>query len=82
MSVLIDCLLQLLYPLITNTYTLIPNIKPDFIEYLDAPVPYIIGMSKKVWDLKCTKRKIKVLDQDPSVIAYYIEKDFFLVGKS
>ena len=43
-SIIIDCLLAILYPLKTGTYSIIPIIKENYIEFLDAPVPYIVGV--------------------------------------
>jgi len=43
-------LLGILYPLKTGTYSVIPIIKKSYIEFLDAPVPYIVGVQKYTWE--------------------------------
>jgi hypothetical protein len=51
-AILIETLLELLSPLLKTRliYMNIAYIKGDeMIEYLDSPVPYIIGMSDLVW---------------------------------
>mmetsp|Transcript_10489 Transcript_10489/g.10544 ORF Transcript_10489/g.10544 Transcript_10489/m.10544 type:complete len:87 (+) Transcript_10489:256-516(+) len=49
-SLLIDGLILLTQPLVSSSYALIPNLKEQYLDYLDAPIPYIIGVSKFVWD--------------------------------
>ena len=46
LSLIIDSLLFLAQPLKTETYTLIPVLDERYLDYLDAPIPYIIGLSK------------------------------------
>ena len=50
LSLFIDSLLNLLSPLSTSSFTVISNLKEQYLEFLDAPVPYIIGLSKEIWD--------------------------------
>ena len=48
LSILIETLKALLYPLQWKCIT-ISFLIPKLIDYLDAPVPYIIGISRTMW---------------------------------
>ena len=48
LSVLIETLKDLLYPLQWKCIT-ISFLVPKLVDYLDAPVPYIIGVSRTMW---------------------------------
>ena len=43
------------------------------IEYLDAPMPYIIGVSSKVWNSYCSIR----VDEVQDTVIYEIDRDRF-----
>ena len=51
-AVLIESLFELMYPILNSRdiYMNIAYIKADMIDYMDSPVPYIIGMCDKVWE--------------------------------
>ena len=80
MSLLIDSLLILLSPIDTRYYTIISNLKHEYIEYLDAPVPFIIGVNKQIWDNHLSLSHMRRLELDTSNFAFYIDKDFTLFG--
>ena len=80
LSLFIDSLLNLLSPLSTSSFTVISNLKEQYLEFLDAPVPYIIGLSKEIWDQEVSIFQIRQLETDSQVLAYYIDKDIFLIG--
>lgn len=49
---LIESMFEVLQPILNSreVYMNIAYIKGDMIDYMDSPVPYIIGMSDKVWE--------------------------------
>ena len=47
-ALIIETLLSLLYPLQWN-FTNISNLIPSMIDYLEAPFPYIVCVSKELW---------------------------------
>ena len=51
-AILIESLFEVLEPILNSreVYMNIAYIKPDMIDYVDSPVPYIIGMCDTVWD--------------------------------
>ena len=53
-ALLIETISELLAPLINvrTVYINISYLKDEMIDYLDSPVPYIIGMSDLVWEKK------------------------------
>lgn len=50
-SLLIESLLELLSPLSKDVCTLIPyTLNQKMLEYLDAPMPFVIGISSAIWN--------------------------------
>jgi hypothetical protein len=47
-ALIIETLLSLLYPLQWN-FTNISNLIPSMLDYLEAPFPYIVCVSKELW---------------------------------
>ncbi len=47
-ATLIECLISLMYPLEWN-FTNISYLIPSMLDYLDAPFPYIVGVTREVW---------------------------------
>jgi hypothetical protein len=47
-AIIIETLLSLLYPLQWN-FTNISNLIPSMIDYLEAPFPYIVCVSRELW---------------------------------
>jgi DENN (AEX-3) domain len=47
-AILIETLLSLLYPIQWN-FTNISNLIPSMIDYLEAPFPYIVCVSRDLW---------------------------------
>jgi hypothetical protein len=47
-ALIIETLLSLLYPLQWN-FTNISNLIPSMIDYLEAPFPYIVCVSRELW---------------------------------
>ena len=48
-------LLTLLFPLTWNC-SMLSFLSPQLIDYLDAPFPYLVGVSKKLWNEIYTSR--------------------------
>ncbi|CDW73888.1 UNKNOWN [Stylonychia lemnae] len=80
-STIIDCLLSILYPLKTGTYSVIPIIKQSYIEFLDAPVPYIVGVQKSTWENDLSIQQLRLLELDTQIIAYNVDQDIFVIGE-
>ena len=55
-AVIMESLVSLLAPLKWN-FVFITYMTPKLVECLDAPFPYIIGVSKKVWLEHCVMRE-------------------------
>ena len=49
-AILIETLLELLSPLNKSVFTNIAYIKHEMIDYLDTPIPYLIGLSTTLWN--------------------------------
>jgi len=49
-AILIESLLELLSPLNKSVFTNISFLKLEMIDYLDTPLPFVIGISTKVWN--------------------------------
>lgn len=48
-ALIMQSLITLLNPFKWN-FVIITYLTPDLVDYLDAPVPYLIGVSKSTWD--------------------------------
>jgi hypothetical protein len=55
-AVIMESPVSLLAPLKWN-FVFITYLTPKLVECLDAPFPYIIGVSKKVWQEHCVMRE-------------------------
>ena len=57
-ALLIESIFELLSPILNSrdVYMNIAYIKEEMIDYIDSPVPYIIGMSNKVWEKVGSKK--------------------------
>ena len=55
-AVIMESLVSLLYPLKWN-FVFITYLTPKLVECLDAPFPYLIGVSKQVWIDHCVTRE-------------------------
>lgn len=49
-AILIESLLDLLSPLNKSVFTNISYLKQEMIDYLDTPLPYLIGISSTIWN--------------------------------
>lgn len=49
-AILIESLLELLSPLNKSVFTNISFLKQEMVDYLDMPLPFVIGISTKVWN--------------------------------
>jgi hypothetical protein len=56
-ALIMEALVELLAPLKWN-FIFITYLTPKLIECLDAPFPYLIGVSRKVWEDHCVMREI------------------------
>jgi hypothetical protein len=56
LAVILECLVSLLYPLKWN-FVFISYLAPHLVECLDAPFPYVIGVSRRVWMDHCMTRE-------------------------
>ena len=55
-ALIMESLVSLLNPLKWN-FVFITYLTPKLVECLEAPFPYIIGVSRKVWDDWCVMRE-------------------------
>ncbi|CDW76045.1 UNKNOWN [Stylonychia lemnae] len=60
---LIESLLELLEPLNSTIFLNITNLKQEMIDYIDSPVPYVIGIQESVWN-KIFMRKWSEVSDD------------------
>lgn len=49
-ALIIEFLLELISPLNKTVFTNISYIKPEMIDYLDTPLPFMIGISTMLWN--------------------------------
>ena len=49
-AILIESILDLLTPLDKHVFMNISYLKQEMIDYMDSPVPYIIGIHELVWN--------------------------------
>lgn len=56
-ALIMEALVELLAPLKWN-FIFITYLTPKLIECLDAPFPYLIGVSRRVWEDHCIMREI------------------------
>jgi hypothetical protein len=52
LAIIMESLVSLLSPLKWN-FVFITYLTPKLVDCLDAPFPYVIGVSKRVWDDHC-----------------------------
>lgn len=74
---LIESLLELLEPLNKTIFMNISNLKQEMIDYIDSPVPYIIGISETVWN-KIFMRKWGEVSDDT---VYFVIENALLTSK-
>lgn len=55
-AVIMESLVSLLNPLKWN-FVFITYLTPKLVECLEAPFPYIIGVSRKIWEDQCVMRE-------------------------
>ena len=67
-ALIMESLTSLLNPLKWN-FVFITYLTPNLIECLEAPFPYIIGISKKIWEDCCQIREFP-----DDIIIYDIDK--------
>ena len=70
-AVLIESLLSLLKPLQCACVT-IPYLHEKMTEFIEAPVPYIIGVSRKIWSECCVTRSEELA---ADVIVFEMDRD-------
>lgn len=52
----------------------ISNLKQEIIDYLDSPVPYIIGINETIWNKIFMKKWNEVSDD---TVCFFIETELF-----
>lgn len=72
-ALIMESLVSLLNPLKWN-FVFITYLTPKLVECLEAPFPYIIGVSRKVWDNHCVMREFPLED----IIIYDIDNQELL----
>lgn len=72
---MIESLLDLLSPFNKTVFTNISYIKEDMIDYLDTPMPYIIGVSESLWNKIFLTKWNEVSDD---TIAFYIDTSLLM----
>jgi hypothetical protein len=72
-SLIIEALLEILSPIFNKCVFLnIPYLKAEMIDYIDSPVPFIIGVEEAVWN-KLFMRKWPELQDD--VVCFDLETE-------
>ena len=75
-AVLIESLFEVLQPILNSreVYMNIAYIKGEMIDYMDSPVPYIIGMSDTVWgDVGEKKWAGMALEENDNIVLFRID---------
>ena len=68
-------MLELLSPLKSSVFTNISYLKSDMIDYLDTPLPFIIGISESIWN-KIFMNKWNQISDD--TVAFYVETSLLM----
>lgn len=74
-ALLIEFLLDLISPLNKTVFTHISYLKLEMIDYLDVPMPYIIGISSNIWN-KIFMNKWHELSDD--TVAFDLDTEDFM----
>lgn len=75
-AVLIESIFEVLQPILNSrdVYMNIAYIKGDMIDYMDSPVPYIIGMSDTVWEEVGQKKwESMALEENENIVLFRID---------
>ena len=75
-AVLIESIFEVLHPILNSrdVYMNIAYIKGDMIDYMDSPVPYIIGMSDTVWEEVGQKKwESMALEENDNIVLFRID---------
>jgi hypothetical protein len=77
-ALIMEALVSLLNPLKWN-FVFITYLTPNLVECLEAPFPFIIGISRKVWDRYCVMREytddIIIFDIDNQLLLNNIREE-------
>lgn len=74
---IIESLLELLRPLNKSVFLNISYLKQEMIDYIDSPVPYVIGISETIWN-KVFMRKWNEVSDDT---VYFVIDTALLTSK-
>jgi hypothetical protein len=74
-AILIEALLDLLAPLNKTVFLNISYLKAEMIDYLDSPMPYIIGISENIWN-RIFMSKWSEISED--TVAFYVETSLLM----
>jgi hypothetical protein len=55
-AIIMESLVTLISPLKWN-FVFITYLTPNLVECIEAPFPYIIGISRKIWEYSCVMRE-------------------------
>jgi hypothetical protein len=69
-AILIESLLELLLPLDKTIFLNISYLKSEMIDYIDSPVPYLIGLSESIWNKIAMTKWNEVADD---TVAFHID---------
>ena len=69
-AIIMESLISLLNPLKWN-FVFITYLTPKLVECLEAPFPYVIGISRKIWEDHCVMREYPV---DSDMIVFDLDK--------
>jgi hypothetical protein len=75
-AVLIESLFEVLQPILNSreVYMNIAYIKGEMIDYMDSPVPYVIGMSDTVWGEVGEKKWAGMaLEENDNIVLFRID---------
>ena len=75
-ALIIEFLLELISPLNKTVYTNISYIKSEMIDYLDTPLPYMIGISTILWNKIILSTKWSEISDD--TVAFDIDQEMFM----
>jgi len=75
-AIMMESLVSLLNPFKWN-FVFITYLTPKLVDCLEAPFPYLIGVSRKIWEEYCSLRELQddviILDLDNNKILKYKE---------
>jgi hypothetical protein len=74
-AILIESILDLLAPLNKSVFMNISYLKSEMIDYLDSPLPFVIGISETLWNRIFLNKWSEISDD---TVAFYVDTSLLM----